>query len=138
MKTKIIAKAVVLNDAGEVLLLRRSPIDDRRPGEQDFPGGGVEPGEDLIAAVCREIAEEAGLHVEIHDITLFYGHTEVTHGSSVTRLVFWVRVSNPEVKLSFEHDDFHWVPAERASTEFHHYVYGRAVDYALEHRLFEN
>lgn len=29
-----------------------------------FPGGGIEPGEDHAAALCREVREEAGLRVQ--------------------------------------------------------------------------
>ena len=137
MRGKVIAKAVVLNENDEVLLLRRSVTDDRRPGDQDFPGGEVDEGEDLTAAVCREIFEEAGLTVALHDMQLFYGHTEVMKDVSVTRLVFWVRVKNPEVKLSFEHDEYHWVSVDKASAEFKHPVYGASVDYALRHDLFK-
>ena len=63
MKTRIVQKAVVLNDAGEVLMLRRSKTDTRRPMQWDLPGGLREENEELLAGVEREITEETGLSV---------------------------------------------------------------------------
>ena len=51
--------ALVYNDRGSVLMVK-SP---RRGWE--YPGGMVEPGETLQAALKREIREEAGVEVEI-------------------------------------------------------------------------
>ncbi len=53
--------AVVLRDDGAVLLVRRA----RPPlaGTWTLPGGKVEPGETLEAAVVRELREETGLEV---------------------------------------------------------------------------
>jgi 8-oxo-dGTP diphosphatase len=59
----VCAGAVVLDDAGRVLLVRR-----RNPpsaGLWSVPGGRVEPGEDVAAAVAREVREETGLVVEV-------------------------------------------------------------------------
>ena len=55
--------AVVLDGAGHVLLARRAhePL----KGEWSLPGGGVELGETLEAAVAREVLEETGLVVEV-------------------------------------------------------------------------
>jgi ADP-ribose pyrophosphatase YjhB (NUDIX family) len=52
------AAAVILTDEG-VLLQRRSDN-----GRWGLPGGGVEPGESVSAAVVREVLEETGLDVE--------------------------------------------------------------------------
>jgi 8-oxo-dGTP diphosphatase len=54
------AGAVVLNGRGEAFAQRRS--DDRAlfPGCWDIVGGHVEPGESLLEALEREIAEETG------------------------------------------------------------------------------
>ncbi len=50
--------AVIFRDGG-VLLQRR---DDN--GKWGLPGGGVEPGESVRAAIVREVREETGLDVE--------------------------------------------------------------------------
>lgn len=55
--------AVVVNGDGRVLLVRRAhePL----KGEWSLPGGGVEVGETLDAAVVRELFEETGLIVSV-------------------------------------------------------------------------
>jgi len=55
--------AVVLNGEGRVLLVKRAhePL----KGEWSLPGGGVEVGETLDAAVVRELFEETGLIVSV-------------------------------------------------------------------------
>jgi 8-oxo-dGTP diphosphatase len=54
--------AVIVVDGRVVLIRRRfEPLE----GEWSLPGGGVEIGETLEAAVAREIQEETGLDVEV-------------------------------------------------------------------------
>ena len=55
--------AVVLDDAGRLLLVRRGREPSR--GLWSIPGGRVEPGEDDVAAVAREVLEETGLLVRV-------------------------------------------------------------------------
>ncbi|MFG3120253.1 NUDIX hydrolase [Streptomyces sp. NPDC048197] len=52
--------AVILNRRGEAFAQKRSA--DRRlfPGAWDIVGGHVEPGETLLQALAREVAEETG------------------------------------------------------------------------------
>ncbi|MEO7194469.1 MAG: NUDIX domain-containing protein [Pseudonocardiaceae bacterium] len=55
--------AVLLDDAGRLLLIRRANEPGR--GRWSVPGGRVEAGETDHQAVVREVAEETGLAVEI-------------------------------------------------------------------------
>lgn len=138
MRSKVVAKAVVLNDDGQILLLRRSLTDERRPGTWDFPGGGNEPGEELIAGVMRELREEAGLSAPQPDLTLVYAATDPwpPADESVTRLLFVTHVPNhAAITLSFEHDDYKWADVATALADFPHPFYSAGLKYAAEHGL---
>jgi 8-oxo-dGTP diphosphatase len=59
------ASALQLPGAGVVLIKRlHAPL----AGEWSLPGGGVEVGETLRAAVAREVAEETGLDIDVGDV----------------------------------------------------------------------
>jgi ADP-ribose pyrophosphatase YjhB (NUDIX family) len=60
--SKPTASAVLLNDAGEVLLVERA-IEPKK-GEWDLPGGFLANGEDPVAGMQREMEEELGIAVE--------------------------------------------------------------------------
>lgn len=62
---RIGVSAALIQD-GRLLLIERArpPYD----GLWSFPGGHVEPGERLIEALAREIAEETGLSAEVGDM----------------------------------------------------------------------
>ena len=60
--------AMVFNDQGEVFLAQRGPNARNERGTWEFPGGGVEFGERLVAAITREFAEEYGMVIEISDL----------------------------------------------------------------------
>lgn len=57
--------AVVVDGQGRVLLVLRGHEPER--GRWTIPGGKVEQGESLAQAVVREVREETGLDVEVHE-----------------------------------------------------------------------
>ena len=92
---------------GKVLLVRRA----RSPGKgfYSFPGGRVEFGESLHAALHREVDEETGLRIEIVGLA---GWREVLPGNGGGHyliMTFAARWTAREPVLNHEHDDFKWL-----------------------------
>jgi len=65
---RLSVKAFVVDGADRLLLL--DCADPHRPGVRwwELPGGGVEPGEDEVQALVREVLEETGLAVDPADV----------------------------------------------------------------------
>lgn len=108
-------KAVLLNDAGETLLLRRSAENTSFVGCWEWPGGKVDPGEDFAIAVVRETKEETGLDVEITGLA---GATEFAMPKvNVVLLCMEARITSAnEIALSHEHDAWAWAPLTDLAT----------------------
>lgn len=58
--------AIIENDQGEILLVRRAK--DPKKGYWDLPGGFIQPGEDFIFSLQREVQEELGCAIEVGQI----------------------------------------------------------------------
>lgn len=84
--------AVVLDDDGQILLVKHVPKrDDFWGGQWIVPGGGLELGETLEEGVVREVDEETNLKVEV-----------VKHVSTLDRIVR----EGDEVKIHVVYVDF--------------------------------
>ena len=106
-------KSVVFNAEGKVLILRRSDKNKIRPGGYDFPGGGLNRGENPIEGVKREIYEETGLEatdVKPIDVVSFINDEE----DFIVVVGYQATVSSTEVALSWEHDQYQWLSYEEA------------------------
>lgn len=139
MVTSLVAKTLVINERDEVLLLVRSGDDMIRPGDFDFPGGGVDEGEALHSAAVREIFEEAGLELGEDDLKLVFTHTEVNREKNTLRFLFAARLqADQPIRLSHEHSGCEWVRIDQVPARFPHPVWGAAVAYLLEHKVIES
>lgn len=111
MSTKpygLAVKAVILDESGRCLLIRRSAHNKNFVGCWEWPGGKVDPGEDFAAGLHREVAEETGLTVELTGLA---GATSFEMPKvNVVVLCMESRLISGNVKLSEEHDAFVWVP----------------------------
>jgi 8-oxo-dGTP diphosphatase len=66
-RRRLLVVAALIECEGRILLSRRRP-DQSLPNCWEFPGGKVEPGEDPVVALRREIAEELDCTVEVGPI----------------------------------------------------------------------
>ena len=101
-------KLVVFDADGQILVLRRSDTHPTLPLHPDLPGGYVDPGEEPIQAVLRELTEETGLELKPEQINY-----EVSIGSDHEGhwRIFSSRIETvaPEVTISWEHDHYSWM-----------------------------
>jgi 8-oxo-dGTP diphosphatase len=106
----ILAVSAAVYREGRALIARRA----RAPliGHFSLPGGGVEVGETLAAALARELMEEVGVEAEI---VAFNRHVEViAHEGDRVRAHFVIasfvaRWTRGEPRLSAEVDAVDWI-----------------------------
>lgn len=107
--TEIIARAVVRRD-DQILLARQ-----RTKTWSFLPGGHVEPGERVEAALVRELAEGLGTEATIAGFVgaVEHGYIEddVTHHE--INLVFEVMIADGEPVSQEDHLAFHWLPLDQ-------------------------
>jgi mutator protein MutT len=132
---KAFAKALIINDAGEILCLRRAADDVDRAGGWDFPGGTLEQGEGFTAAVIREAHEETGL--DLPAPYLVYSKSEQrTWGTGVWLYYVQYVAGRPAVTLSFEHDEYQWMTAEALLVASDYPKHHEIIRFMLDNQLF--
>jgi len=60
--------AIIVDPDGKLFLARRGPQAKNERGLWEFPGGSVEFGEKLSAALQREILEEYGIQIQVEEL----------------------------------------------------------------------
>ena len=107
---QLAVSAAIFRD-DKILLVRRARFPAR--GLYSLPGGRVEFGETLQAALHREVDEETSLRIEIIGLA---GWREVvpgtTGGGHYLIMSFAARWASGEVVLNDELDDFRWLPPD--------------------------
>lgn len=59
--------AIIVNDDGEFLLMKRGKKAKNERGKWEFPGGGIEFGDTMHDTIKKEMHEELGIEIEIID-----------------------------------------------------------------------
>jgi 8-oxo-dGTP diphosphatase len=105
-RPQIAVSAAIFRD-DKVLLVRRA----RAPsmGVYSLPGGKVEFGETLHAAVLREVDEETGLKIEILGLAGWREVLPAAAGRHFVIMSFAARWIGQEPHLNDELDDFKWL-----------------------------
>jgi 8-oxo-dGTP diphosphatase len=108
---KLAVRAVILDEQGRCLLVRRSNVCKHFVGQWEWPGGKVDEGETFDAALLREVREETGLEVELLGVVGAIG----IEMDAVRLAVLCIEAKLLGGTLSLgeehkEHDDHAWVP----------------------------
>ena len=114
-------KALIRNNSGEILLLRRSKEYSDSYNSWGFPGGRIQKGETLKQALIRETEEETG--ITDLEITGEFGFTttphRITRGKEdygVLLVIYKCKIDeSTQLTLSQEHDAFSWYSPEEAA-----------------------
>ncbi len=100
-------KGLIFNADGRCLILKRSTLNRNYPEKWELPGGKLNPGESFADALCREVSEETGLHIEIDHLA---GAVESELPDwRIVHLVMTAHTIPGEIRLSSEHTDYAWV-----------------------------
>ena len=109
------AGAIVLNDLGEVLLVK-----DARKDAWTFPGGIIEEGEGVLDGVKREVLEETGITVEVGELFCVTSNTCKYPGYNGVKVVptkvmldFVCRATGGTPRPSEENSKTAWFPLDQ-------------------------
>ena len=113
---RVIVVGLVWNERDELLFCKMPPDRGVFPGQWGFPGGGIEPGERMVAALRRELREELGVEVD-HVRPAFFkdGCYEklMPDGSRqplyLIFLVFHCRAVSSQLSLNAEFSEYRWM-----------------------------
>jgi mutator protein MutT len=88
--------AIIVDEQGRLFLARRGPKAKNERGLWEFPGGSVELGERLAAALRREIREEYGVEIEVGELLDVVDHILPDEGQHWVSPTFICRIASGE------------------------------------------
>jgi 8-oxo-dGTP pyrophosphatase MutT (NUDIX family) len=107
----IAASAFVLDDAGRLLMIRRTDS-----GLYALPGGGHELGETMTETAIRETVEETSVTIEVTGVIGIYSNPQhvIAFSNGEVRqefsICFRARPISGQLRLSDETSEVRWVP----------------------------
>jgi len=104
---RLAVRAVIVDDQGRCLLIRRSRACKHFVGKWEWPGGKVDEGETFDAALRREVREETGLDVQPVGVAGAIGFE--MDAARMAVLCMEVKLIGGNLALSEEHDKHVWV-----------------------------
>jgi 8-oxo-dGTP diphosphatase len=100
-------RALLADDEGKVLILKRSTHSRTNPGKWELPGGKVDQGESFDHALVREVYEETKLKISLEHVE---GVSEQNlHVIRAVHIIMSGEIMEGTLKLSSEHEGYAWV-----------------------------
>jgi 8-oxo-dGTP diphosphatase len=91
--------AVIRDERGRLFLSQRGPDSKNERGCWEFPGGSVEWGETLTAALRREMNEEYGIQIEVGELLDVVDHILPQEGQHWVSPTFICRILAGEPRI---------------------------------------
>jgi mutator protein MutT len=88
--------ALIVDGEGRLFLARRGPLAKNERNLWEFPGGAVEFGEPLAAALRREMSEEYGIEIEVGELLDVVDHILPGEGQHWVSPTFLCRILHGE------------------------------------------
>ena len=104
---KIGVKGIVLNEEGEVLVLKRSEDETHLPCYWDVPGGKAEYGDSIKETLRKETKEEAGIEIKIEKPVNTWNFMR-DDGLQILGVTFLCKAETTTVSVGDEHTEFKW------------------------------
>lgn len=104
---------VLENDAGELLMLKRSPKAKLAAGRWGFPAGHIEKGESPEDCAVRELKEEIGSTFKVEPLNVIGPVRDTQYGGKYEIWLFHYRWVAGDITLNHEHTDHAWVSKEQ-------------------------
>ncbi|MGK3142351.1 nucleoside triphosphatase NudI [Pantoea sp. C2G6] len=117
MRQRVIVCPVIQNE-GEYLLCKMASDRGVFPGQWALPGGGMEPGETIEAALRREISEELGPELQLTAIQPWTFRDDVrtkTYSDGTTEEIYMIYLifdcvsANRQITFNEEFQEIIWV-----------------------------
>ncbi len=115
----LLVNRAIISKNNRILVLRRSVNDSHNAGLWEFPGGKVDPGEELVNGLKREVLEETGLII-VPNMSIAHVESEIVRvGKYAGRLyvqLFYSAVTHAgQLKISGEHSAAWWDESNRVA-----------------------
>jgi 8-oxo-dGTP diphosphatase len=107
---EVVLQAIIVDDAGRVLMLRRPS------GKWQFAGGRMDTGESWQQALRREIWEETGI-TDFEIVNVMAVDNWIWEGVPEFGVYFYCRCHEQEIIISKEHDQYRWLYTEDNTVE---------------------
>ena len=107
---KMVMRAVMKDDQGRYLMMKRSADSKIFPGVWEFPGGKIEPSERPLDALRREIWEELGY--DIPPVTPFGIYSTEVFDKAIELHAFIGEADEQITPKLIDHDAYGWFDAD--------------------------